>query len=171
MIDLTGQKFGRLLALEYRGSSLWLFKCDCGSEKVIPGYDVRKGRIRSCGCLLKEIVHKKNLKPVGESAHTAIYSGIKQSAKIRGLEFNLSQEFVRELTQKPCFYCRQELSNIKKNRFGNGDIKYNGLDRINNHLGYIPTNVVSCCRECNRMKGSLSQDEFIGRCKAIAKKD
>jgi hypothetical protein len=61
MIDMTGTKFGKLTAIEYRGSGLWLFRCDCGNEKVISGYDARRGRTRSCGCLLKELIRNKNI--------------------------------------------------------------------------------------------------------------
>lgn len=40
--DLTGQKFGRLTAIEFRGTNksgnaLWLCKCDCGNETVVRG--------------------------------------------------------------------------------------------------------------------------------------
>ena len=163
MIDMTGQKFGRLTALEYIGSSLWLFRCDCGKEKVIPGYDARHGRIRSCGCLLSEMVYNKNIsgKPLGESAHTQIYLTYLHGAMMRKYEFNLSPEFVREITQKLCFYCGASPNNTKKNRFGRGDIVYNGIDRIDNSVGYNEGNVVPCCKKCNMAKGTKSQKEFL----------
>lgn len=54
-IDITGQKFGKLLAvhrLKPRGGQggQWLFRCDCGKEKAINGWSVRSGRTESCGC-------------------------------------------------------------------------------------------------------------------------
>src|SRR3546814_6988085 len=60
--DITGQKFGRLTAVEFAGfnkpepprQSLWLFKCECGSEKVISRNSVINGHARSCGCLRRE---------------------------------------------------------------------------------------------------------------------
>lgn len=30
LIDLTGQRFGRLEVLKYNGNSRWECKCDCG---------------------------------------------------------------------------------------------------------------------------------------------
>jgi len=54
-IDMTGQRFGRLIALK-RGykegsvSTYWLCKCDCGTEKLINGQHLRRGLIVSCGC-------------------------------------------------------------------------------------------------------------------------
>lgn len=56
-IDLTGQRFGRLVAVkrsfsdEYVGSNArWLCRCDCGTETVIVGNLLRNGTTKSCGC-------------------------------------------------------------------------------------------------------------------------
>ena len=54
-IDLTGKRFGRLTVIRYDHSehdgAHWLCKCDCGTEKVIAGYLLRRGSTKSCGCL------------------------------------------------------------------------------------------------------------------------
>jgi len=57
--DLSGNRFGRLVAVEYVGHNarrvaLWRCKCDCGKEKVIPAISLKRGESRSCGCLYKE---------------------------------------------------------------------------------------------------------------------
>ncbi len=39
--------------------------------------------------------------------------------------------------------------------------QYNGLDRVDNALGYTPTNVVACCGLCNWIKRDLSQAQFL----------
>ncbi|GEM_PF-1453227 len=54
--DLTGQRFGKLVARELAGADRfgakkWLFDCDCGYSKVIGAHDVKRGNTRSCGCL------------------------------------------------------------------------------------------------------------------------
>jgi len=50
--DLTGQRFGLLVALSYdRG--YWTCVCDCGNAHVVYGSNLRKGFTRSCGCLRK----------------------------------------------------------------------------------------------------------------------
>lgn len=50
-----GDKFGRLTAIrfvEMRGTNqCWLFKCDCGKEKIIKVWNVKTGHTKSCGCL------------------------------------------------------------------------------------------------------------------------
>jgi hypothetical protein len=46
-------------------------------------------------------------------------------------------------------------------KYYNGEYLYNGLDRVDNTKGYIISNIVSCCGQCNRAKGILSQEEFL----------
>lgn len=51
---LTGQRFGRLTAVRSVGRNkhywlLWLFRCDCGTEKTARAYDVVRGRTKICG--------------------------------------------------------------------------------------------------------------------------
>jgi hypothetical protein len=53
-LDIRGQKFGRLTAIQRARSGYWYFKCDCGTERDIFTSDVRLGKTRSCGCLQRE---------------------------------------------------------------------------------------------------------------------
>lgn len=56
-VDLTGQRFGNLTVLEYRGKSTWLCRCDCGTEREVRGDHLRYGHSHSCGCLQGPIKH------------------------------------------------------------------------------------------------------------------
>ena len=89
-IDLTGERFGRLVALERvarKGKpSQWICECDCGNKKTVRTSDLRSGHTQSCGCLHKEIaastlVHKINTTTHGKS-HTRLYR-IWTSMKVR----------------------------------------------------------------------------------------
>lgn len=57
--DITGQKFGKLTAIEIvekrNGREYWLCKCDCeeNKTKIVRKSHLTKGRIRSCGCMYK----------------------------------------------------------------------------------------------------------------------
>ena len=60
-IDLTGQRFGRLIVISYneevskqKKGAHWNCKCDCGNEVVISGINLRRGSTTSCGCYQKE---------------------------------------------------------------------------------------------------------------------
>lgn len=54
-IDLTGQRFGRLTVLEYKGKSKWLCECDCGNKTTVYRHNLLGGTTRSCGCLHREV--------------------------------------------------------------------------------------------------------------------
>ena len=57
VIDLTGQRFGKLTAIEKsgtkNGSVLWKCKCDCGNYTEVITALLRNGSVSSCGCLAK----------------------------------------------------------------------------------------------------------------------
>lgn len=55
-LDITGQRYGRLVAIRFVGNKKWLFRCDCGIEKEINGSNVRLGKSTSCGCYRNSIV-------------------------------------------------------------------------------------------------------------------
>jgi hypothetical protein len=54
-IDLTGQTFGSWTALEPRntpgGTSAWLCRCICGTERVVQTGNLKSGKSTNCGCL------------------------------------------------------------------------------------------------------------------------
>lgn len=57
--DLTGQRFGRLVAIEFSHknkyrTTFWKFQCDCGNQIITAGADAVRGKVTSCGCLQKE---------------------------------------------------------------------------------------------------------------------
>jgi len=66
-IDLTGQRFGRLMVLKEVGRTKgrhvrWLCQCDCGGTTTGSGSDLRRGHINSCGCLQKQLLSENNRK-------------------------------------------------------------------------------------------------------------
>jgi hypothetical protein len=58
IIDITNQRFGRLVAIKIVGKEqhhlLWLCKCDCGNTTIVRSQQIREGRTQSCGCLQQE---------------------------------------------------------------------------------------------------------------------
>lgn len=56
VIDLTGQRFGRLIAKSWAEGSdkKWVCTCDCGRVVEVRGAGLRTGRAKSCGCLKAE---------------------------------------------------------------------------------------------------------------------
>ena len=67
MIDLTGQKFGRLTVVDRacndaKAQACWICKCECGEYSVVRGADLRSGNTKSCGCLNAEKLKAGNVK-------------------------------------------------------------------------------------------------------------
>ena len=70
-MDLRGQVFGRLTALEpagkdRRGRNTWRCRCECGNEKIVPVVSLTHGVTRSCGCLRQDSQGRHN-RPVKNS--------------------------------------------------------------------------------------------------------
>jgi hypothetical protein len=61
-IDLTGQRFGRLTALQRTATyitgrkPMWRCKCDCGKETLAISQCLVNGTTQSCGCLREEFL-------------------------------------------------------------------------------------------------------------------
>ena len=54
-VDVTGVRFGRLVAIERAEQSKnktwkWRCKCDCGNETIVFVHAMRAGKTTSCGC-------------------------------------------------------------------------------------------------------------------------
>lgn len=168
-MDLMGMRFGRLTVIEYAGTNNkwrrteWICKCDCGNTIKTLSTNLRRGLTGACGKCRYKIGNQfghYNLKTY-DSAFAIFYRGIKLSARNRGLEFSLSENDVKNLSKKNCYYCGCSPYQVIKvrNRFG-FDYIYNGIDRVDNSKGYIIKNVVPCCKKCNQAKMNLTIDEF-----------
>jgi 5-methylcytosine-specific restriction endonuclease McrA len=91
---------------------------------------------------------------------------------------DISFEKFIELSQQSCFHCGctvDETGRTKTRRSSkrsNGkrsikdsqvisEFKYHGLDRIDNNKGHTLDNVVPCCWECNKLRGSRDLSSFL----------
>lgn len=136
MIDLTGQRFARLVVLREDGrmgpAVAWLCQCDCGQRKRVRSDHLRQSRVRSCGCFQLETrtTHGMTGSPEYEAwvsmwqrtrnanhpaAHRYVGRGITVADEWRSFE-----AFFAELGPRPS--------------------SKHSLDRIDNSLGYQPGN-------------------------------
>ena len=59
LIDISGQKFGRLTVLRYLDDlSKWECLCDCGKTTTVRGSSLKNGTTSSCSCLQKDWASK-----------------------------------------------------------------------------------------------------------------
>ncbi len=64
LINLIGQKFGRLIVVERvdndgHNRTCWLCQCNCGKRKIFLASNLKQGYTQSCGCLSKEKLIKR----------------------------------------------------------------------------------------------------------------
>lgn len=64
--NLTGNLFGRLRVIslnEFRNHrSFWICECSCGKTVTIMGKRLTNGHTKSCGCLARDVLTKRNFK-------------------------------------------------------------------------------------------------------------
>ena len=174
--DITGQKFGRLTVIRRSGTSkqrevIWECRCDCGTVKDIRASHLSMGRTQSCGCYHKDMMREtrkgkpssKRL-PAGVAAFNHLFASYKSSAAQRGLSWELTKEECLSLYQSPCYYCGALPNCVTypstTDKKHGGAFIFNGIDRVDNSLGYTSENVVTCCKDCNYAKRDRSLAEF-----------
>jgi hypothetical protein len=174
--DLTGQRIGLLTVLhltdktKYKHKSLvWMCQCDCGNTKEISGAQLTQAK--SCGCVAlhrKETFGQRNIGvtplhalPLQESTKRTHFAEYKRSAARRSYPFELLEDEFRSLIFQNCYYCDSPPSKLRVDRRRpEGSYLSNGIDRIDNSIGYKMNNCVPCCFVCNRAKDTLTIEEF-----------
>ena len=86
-LDVTGWRFGRLVALERVGRSpegraVWRCGCDCGRTTDVRLNHLRSGDTRSCGCLAAELSGERN-RTHGLSGHSLFRTWMTMHARCR----------------------------------------------------------------------------------------
>ena len=179
-LDLTGFKGSHYTVLgpaPNKGKrTRWFCLCDCGKEFTSGTETIRRKRspLQSCGCVRNNAINI-NHNPQRTSWNNLI-NQYRQKAKNRGLEWDLSVAEALDIFQQPCAYCGsppQTRHNVFITQAGKyrgrlstahadqGWIVFNGIDRQDNTVGYILSNVVACCPICNYAKRNLSLEEFL----------
>jgi hypothetical protein len=80
LIDLTGERFGRLIVMQFNHSArtrssssrpYWRCRCDCGNIKIVAGHHLKSCKIQSCGCIRSE--NTTRMKTTHGHSKTSIY--------------------------------------------------------------------------------------------------
>ncbi len=234
--DYTGLHFGRLTVKGRAGkdrftNTLWECACECGGSTLCPGYNLKKGAVRSCGCLKRDLAYAKTgdltgkrygklvvdgmcqsvsgkrlaqaactcdcraefvtsaaqlkiangiqscgcgaadrLRELGHQKYVSsggltggvrfMFTHYKAGARDRSLSWNLTIEEFASLTSASCRYCGAA-PNMVYSRKTQHPYVANGVDRVDNALGYDIVNAVPCCSPCNIMKWEMGVEAFL----------
>jgi len=176
--DLTGQTFNSWQVLRYvkTENKIPFYECKClicNTDYIIDGRNLPRGRSKRCRKCADKInkTGKRNYGiPAREYAISRLLKGYKDGATKRNLSCSLTTETFGEFIFKNCHYCGRppntyvnplKGSSLSKEKEEEGWLYYNGIDRLNSDLGYEPGNMVTCCVQCNRAKGSSNYQEFL----------
>lgn len=154
----VGKKYGFWTVLSYshrlRKKVYFTCQCDCGTIKPVFIHDMRNGTNKSCGC------YKPPCRlPPGEAALTILINVYRCAARKRGHAFDLTRDEFRAIVSQNCFYC-ENLPSMQTRviEYNSSPFVYNGIDRVDNDLGYTFENCVPCCRSCNFKKGKITKE-------------
>lgn len=173
--NILNQKFGMLIVIErlpdiivnyskVHSIPIWRCKCDCGNIRDVRVDYLIRGSATSCGC-------NKNTKGGWKfssnrlSISERLFNYWKASNAVRQKGYSISLGQFISLIHEDCYYCGIKPNTIYS--INNDSILINGIDRVDNTIGYTSTNCVSCCPICNRMKLNQTQEEFFEKIKTI----
>ena len=82
------------------------------------------------------------------------YKAYQYRAKRESRTFSITEQEFDTITQQDCHYCKAPGPN--------------GIDRVDNYIGYESNNCLPCCLRCNYMKSDMHMKEFFQHILKIA---
>lgn len=165
--EWLNSKFGRLTVIDFAHAEApargwnWVCRCECGVVKVLRPFEVKSGKIRSCGCLHDEVCAQKATKFVNRTIDNkrlySIYNGIKKRcyrvAEPRYKDYGargirLADEWLDE---------QHGFDNFVKWSMNNGYTEDMTIDRIDVDGNYDPNN----CRWVSLSEQALNKRETL----------
>src|SRR5208337_432111 len=150
-----GDTFGNWTVRRYVGKGVYNCECICGVSKDIVSTTLKNGTRKACRSC-------SSRRP--DSGFRGVSASYRTNASRRGLKFNLPEDCLRQLFGGNCFFCGA-IPNMERARF-----VYNGIDRLDNSIGYVLSNCVSCCKICNHMKHVLAVEDFLAHVRRITER-
>lgn len=142
LIDLTGQRFGRLLVVSRAESARrarWNCQCDCGQQKSVSSSNLRCGLATSCGCYREELRNSPKRPGLYVRDYAAEYMAWKNA--IRRCE-DPTIRYYSDYGGRGIFVCkrwRDDFSAFVAD-MGRRPSAQHTLDRVDNDGPYAPAN-------------------------------
>lgn len=156
-----GEKHTRNTVVDIKhgdGKVNYLVQCDCGDLRWVRS-DILKKNKWGCRACAKELSRKK----FGEEhSISAAWKSLIGNARNRGISVEITKDEFAQIAKMNCFYCGEEP--VEKVYYDQPSwstpARLNGIDRVDNSVGYTLDNIVASCYICNRGKMDLSLEDF-----------
>ena len=163
-IDLTNQRFGRLVVLRRadcaNGHARWHCQCDCGGQTVVESYPLRRAKVVSCGCANRDRVASLNLSHGEASQETPEY---RAWASMLSRCTNPSHKSFANYGGRGIGACRRWLESYRAflEDMGRRPTPKHSIDRINNDGDYEPGNCrwATATTQQNNRRNTLARFE------------
>ncbi len=141
-IDLNGRKFGRLTVLyeigprEDGAGIEWACKCECGNWTVATTNNLRKGAVKSCGCMKKELTATKGYQNIYKQMFNTYHN-------LRRACYDETGDKFSDFGAKGIAFCKEWLDSVdafKEWSIQNGYTPKSQLLRYDQDKGYNPDN-------------------------------
>ena len=160
LIDLTDQRFGKLIVVKKAKSNSkevkWECKCECGNSIITKGIYLRTGDTKSCGCFAKEKLIQRNYKH--GKRHTRLYNIWRDMIRRCDSESRYAHEYYHDKGITVCNEWRKNFNSFYKWAVSNGYFDNLTIDRINTNGNYEPNN---CRWVTMKTQGNNKTNNFL----------
>jgi hypothetical protein len=156
-----GEKHTRNTVLDIKksdGKIKYLVACDCGDKRWVRSDILKKNK---WGC--KKCSQEFGRKKFGEEhSINSAWKSLTGNARNRGIEISITKQQFVNIAKMDCFYCGEHPKEkiYYDQPSWSTPAKLNGIDRVDNYVGYTIDNSVASCYICNRGKMNMSLQEF-----------
>ena len=166
LVDLKGKSFGRWHVIgehiRIGSRTYWPCRCECGTEKNIEAYSLKKHRTESCGCIRKEMTKERNSKKPKKQPKPISERNYKFIHKMNGTRFHRIWERYKSYGARGITVCNEwnDFVNFKNDmyesylehveKYGEKDTT---LDRVDVNGDYCKEN----CRWATNDEQSLNK--------------
>jgi hypothetical protein len=158
-----GYKYNHLTPIS-KNKNVYECICDCGKITHVFSNNLLRGHTKSCGCIRfsKDYSH--------HSISSRFFTQVKRSAKQRNLDFDITPDDLWDIyccQNKKCYYTDLDIIFAKTWQEYESGIQTCSIDRKDNSIGYIRSNIQIVHKIVNIMRGQLSEQDFIILCSRV----